>query len=165
MTVRYYVVDLQGGRYGPADFRTLNEWAAQGRIISSTILVEEVSGRQIPAHQIPGLQLLDVGGATGGAFSPGGSSRVGGPFGQTNFNQVVDGSYEANISLWLSAGSLVSCLCIPGIGIIVAAAAVFYAVAATRKGGSKGSTAMVVAVIASGLQILMIILGISLWRA
>lgn len=52
--MRYYAVTPHG-RFGPADETRLAEWARDGRILPSTILEEEGSGRRIEAGSAPGL--------------------------------------------------------------------------------------------------------------
>jgi len=50
--VYYFVIGADGSRYGPADIDTLVQWARQGRIIDSTILIERGTERQLPAGSI-----------------------------------------------------------------------------------------------------------------
>lgn len=57
-TGRYFVVGMDGTRYGPADVQVLNVWAAEGRVTPNTLLEAEGDGRQVPASQVPGLTAL-----------------------------------------------------------------------------------------------------------
>lgn len=52
--MRYYAVTPHG-RFGPADEARLAEWAREGRILPSTILEEEGSGRRTEAGSTLGL--------------------------------------------------------------------------------------------------------------
>ncbi|MDR3691772.1 MAG: hypothetical protein P4L46_20500 [Fimbriimonas sp.] len=52
----YYVLGDQGQKYGPADVDTLNLWVTEGRIVPHSMLEDEVSGGQIVASSIRGLQ-------------------------------------------------------------------------------------------------------------
>lgn len=51
----YNVRGADGRLYGPADEATLRQWAAEGRIQPSTMLVDTVTNRELPANEIPGL--------------------------------------------------------------------------------------------------------------
>lgn len=164
--MRYYVLDLQGNKYGPADVGLLNEWSRQGRISPATVLIDETTGRQLVASQVPGLALLHPGAPQG----PG--PVVGGPFGAPPgpaygsgpFGRATDGSWEVNTSFVCSAASVALCCLIPGIGVFPALAAAYYASVASRKGSRMGSTAMFTAAVAILLQLATIIFGVSLLR-
>ena len=162
--MRYFVVDLQGAQYGPADIQLLNQWAAQGRIVPSTTLVEENTGRHISAASVPGLILL-------GTTGPGvpGAPAAGGPFGPINspggagpFGRATDGSWEANTSFMLSGVSAVLCFCIPCLGLVPAFAAAFYGFGSLQKGYRLGSSAIAVAVLAIILQIAAAVGGLAI---
>ena len=56
----YYVLGDQGQKYGPADVATLNMWVGEGRVVPHTMLEDEVSGGQIAAASVPGLQFQVV---------------------------------------------------------------------------------------------------------
>ena len=53
--MRFFVLGDQGQKYGPADVLTLNQWIAEGRIVPHSMLLEEVSGGQIVASSVAGL--------------------------------------------------------------------------------------------------------------
>jgi|GEM_PF-1791148 len=53
--MRYYVLDDQGQKYGPADLATLNSWAAEGRIRQNTQVEDEASGLRMAASAVSGL--------------------------------------------------------------------------------------------------------------
>jgi len=50
--VYYFVIGDDGNRYGPADVDALVQWAREGRIVSSTVLVERGTERQVSAASI-----------------------------------------------------------------------------------------------------------------
>lgn len=51
----YFVLDQQGNKYGPATVAQLNEWAREGRVLSSTILEHAVSGEKMAASAVSGI--------------------------------------------------------------------------------------------------------------
>ncbi len=53
--MRYFVVSLDGQKYGPADIPTLQQWIAEGRIMPNTYLEEEIGGARM---QAAGVQTL-----------------------------------------------------------------------------------------------------------
>lgn len=55
--MRYFVVFPNGQRFGPADMQTLQLWVAENRVGPATILMEESTGRTLPAMQLPALGL------------------------------------------------------------------------------------------------------------
>ena len=144
--MRYYVLDAQGNKFGPADVSLLNAWAAQGRIAPHTVLVEESTGRQLPAAHLPGLMLPNP---TGG--------YTGSPFGASAFGPAGDGSNESTVSMWLSVGGLVGCFLCPMLGVLPAIAAIFYANIAVKKGGGKGQGAMILAIFSILANVLAIV--------
>lgn len=58
--MRYYVLDPSGQRYGPADIRTLNEWAIQGRLTPQTLVEDSSSGMRMAAAAVPGMMFPQV---------------------------------------------------------------------------------------------------------
>ncbi|MHB8637365.1 MAG: hypothetical protein ACYC96_12925 [Fimbriimonadaceae bacterium] len=51
----YFVVHPGGQQYGPADVATLNQWAAEGRLIPDTALIDAATGAHVFARDVPGL--------------------------------------------------------------------------------------------------------------
>src|SRR5258708_3664261 len=51
----YYVIGDQGQKYGPAEVATLNQWVAERRLLPQTMLEDELSGGQIVASAVTGL--------------------------------------------------------------------------------------------------------------
>jgi hypothetical protein len=54
--MRYFVIDANGTRYGPADLPTLNAWAREGRVLPNMMIEEESSGIRSVASTVAGLQ-------------------------------------------------------------------------------------------------------------
>ncbi|MFQ5422503.1 MAG: TM2 domain-containing protein [Phycisphaerae bacterium] len=48
----YFVIAIDGGRYGPADIDTLVQWVAEGRISAETQLIERGTERSLRADSI-----------------------------------------------------------------------------------------------------------------
>ena len=59
----YFVLDPAGNRYGPADLVQLNQWAAEGRVVRTTVLEHATTGQQVVAGTLPGLVIPDMGAA------------------------------------------------------------------------------------------------------
>lgn len=53
--MNYYVIGGDGQQYGPESMATLVQWAREGRLVASTVLIEEASGRRVLAGDLPGL--------------------------------------------------------------------------------------------------------------
>jgi hypothetical protein len=53
--VHYYVISADNNRYGPADLTTLNQWAAEGRVLPHQMVEDAATGIRIPASSVPGL--------------------------------------------------------------------------------------------------------------
>lgn len=54
--MRYFVVSLDGQKYGPADIPTLQQWIGEGRIMPSTYLEEEIGGARMQAGGVQALR-------------------------------------------------------------------------------------------------------------
>jgi TM2 domain-containing membrane protein YozV len=52
----YLVKGADGNLYGPADLSTLNQWAAEGRIVADSVLMDQATMGQTFARDLPGLQ-------------------------------------------------------------------------------------------------------------
>ncbi len=51
----FYVIGTDGSKYGPTDIPTLQQWVAEGRVVSQTLLEEVETGRQGYASSVPSL--------------------------------------------------------------------------------------------------------------
>jgi hypothetical protein len=178
--MRYFVLDDQGTKYGPADLATLNQWAVQGRIAPNTTLVEEFTNVRHRAIDLPGLHIAVMPGmpAQGlptqnpGAYgAPGqgaygqmlpGASPVQPQYQPTNtgpFNNPIgtlnSGQNEANISFGLSILTLILCAVIPCLGLLSGIPAIFYAGKAMKQGSPSGGSAMSFAVLVTAIVTIM----------
>lgn len=54
----YFVIGTDGRRYGPADVDTLVQWAREGRIIASTMLIERGTDRQLRADCLTAIAVV-----------------------------------------------------------------------------------------------------------
>ncbi|GMV38244.1 MAG: hypothetical protein AMXMBFR61_27520 [Fimbriimonadales bacterium] len=52
--MKYYVVDLSGQKYGPADIATLQAWAREGRVSGDSVLEAEGTGQRTTAAAVLG---------------------------------------------------------------------------------------------------------------
>jgi hypothetical protein len=68
--VGYFVVHPGGQRYGPADLPTLNQWAAEGRLVPDTPLIDAASGAQLFARDVSGLFFPMTAGQSPGSSAP-----------------------------------------------------------------------------------------------
>lgn len=164
--MRYFVLDAQGNQYGPVDVPTLNQWVRDGRILPSTQILVENTGKVIPAQMVPGIN-LDL--APGIGLNPAGPGRVdpnmpkgfpgaqaGQPYanyprgGSGAFGGVGDamaGAAEFNRSLTASGLSLVCCFFLPFLGIPLSIAGIYYARRAQLLGHPGPQVAMIAAII------------------
>lgn len=136
--MQYFVVAQDGQRYGPVDLPTLNSWVQQGRILHYTVIVDAMTGRQVPAAQIPGLNLPD---AQPMVYSP------------RDYPRIVDtqADKQANIAIAFGIAGIVVCPLLSLIGIAFAAMAI-------QGGAMKGKTAMWVCVGTLIVQVLGVLL-------
>lgn len=165
--MRYFVLDPQGAPFGPADLPLLNQWAAQGRIAPGTILVEEGTGRQIPAISLPGLHLPGGPNPGPGAWTPPGFGPAptsgGGPF-YGGAGQIGMGEREAKSSMAMSGISLLLLCCLPFVGIIPSLLAIVAANRARALGASNGDMAFLLAIFSLLAQILISWVTLSVFR-
>lgn len=54
--MRYFVISLDGQKYGPADIPTLQRWIDEGRILPNTFLEEEIGGARLQAGGVLALR-------------------------------------------------------------------------------------------------------------
>lgn len=55
--MEFFVVGPDGNKFGPASLETLNKWAAEGRVVATTILERASDGVRGPASLLPGLTI------------------------------------------------------------------------------------------------------------
>ncbi|MCH8979178.1 MAG: DUF4190 domain-containing protein [Armatimonadetes bacterium] len=54
--MKFYVIWIDGRRFGPADVPTLSEWAKQGRVKPDTDLENADTGERVKARDVQGIQ-------------------------------------------------------------------------------------------------------------
>ena len=90
----YFVVHPGGQQYGPAEITTLNQWAAEGRLIPDTPLIDAATGAQMFARDVPGLFFPMMHGQSAPTVMPG--STVGTPLGGYRPPQPTNTPYGSN---------------------------------------------------------------------
>ncbi len=155
----YYVLGDQGQKYGPADVATLNMWVGEGRVVPHTMLEDEVSGGQIAAASVPGLQFQVVAPPPNNPYS---QPPMGQPMGQQQPYQGYPrgpmisadaGAGDFRTSLMCAGGSVLLTLFFPIGGLICAGYALRAAQRAKAYGHPNGTIAVVVSACAMGLWI------------
>jgi hypothetical protein len=120
-----------------ADVSTLNNWAQEGRVLSTSMLEDAATGERVPATSVVGIN-----------FPPTAPSapNYGQSYQQSNYQQVPgqmmgdDGSGDIT-KVWIF--SALSAFCCFFFGI----AAIVFASNAQKKGHPQAQTAMIVAVV------------------
>ena len=146
----YFVVHPGGQQYGPAEISTLNQWAAEGRLIPDTPLIDAATGAQMFARDVPGLFFPMMHGQSAPTVMPG--STVGTPLGGYRPPQPTNTPYGSNYprqtplsgpggagmapaitgSYIASAIGLLLGCCVPFLGILAGLVAVGLAASANR---------------------------------
>lgn len=181
--MRYYVLDGQGNQYGPVDVPTLNQWVRDGRIMPSTQILVEATGKVISAQMVPGLK-LDM--APGLGLNPAGPlnsdpnrpmgfpgsspqapmtgyPRASGAFG--GVGDAIPGAMEFNRSITATGLSLVCCFTVSPLGIPLAIAGIYFARRAQMMGHPGPQVAFIAAIISlvlCGINTLSLIAGLGI---
>ena len=146
--MRFFVLGDQGQKYGPADILTLNQWIIEGRIVPHTMLMEEVSGGQIAAASVAGLEFPVVPHGTMG-MPPGRAVMPGyQPIQLTSFSGPAPGVSDFRLALAMGVISLVVTFPIHFLGIFVALAGVRAAVRAKNFNHPLWTPALILNIIA-----------------
>jgi hypothetical protein len=151
---RYIVVLPNGERYGPATSEMLVQWAAEGRVLPTTVVEDAQTGRATTAASIPGLVFAGAHPAVHAPPSGRQATGIGGPASlpPLPLSLKQPGDDEATGATWLAGGSLL-CLCC-GLGLVPSALALVLALVSLQKGSSRGRTALWVSVIALAVHLL-----------
>jgi hypothetical protein len=158
----YYVVLPDGQKFGPADLRTLNQWATEGRILATSVIEDAQTGQRLHASSMPGLVLTQTMGpnpyAAPGTMNPpqpyAAYTRPG-----MGANSSA-GSNDLTLAYVFGALGIALCaMCGPVIGIVFPILGLVYSKKAEDQGNPSANSAKVLNYIALGLQILGIILG------
>jgi hypothetical protein len=105
--MQYYVLAQDGSRYGPADVPELSRWAGEGRLIPGSRLEEAGTGRQLLAHEIPGIVFPAAGMSqppmgpmsAGGAQMPGYYRPQAGAYNPQSSNQLTGAWILGSVAL------------------------------------------------------------------
>jgi hypothetical protein len=155
----YYVLGDQGQKYGPADIATLNLWVGEGRVVPQTMLEDEVSGGQIAAASVPGLQFQVVSPPPSNPYSqPPMAQPVSQPYqGYPRGGQVISpdaGASDFRTAMLCAVGSILLTLFFPIGGLICAGYSMRAAQRAKACGHPNGTLAVVVSGCAIALWII-----------
>lgn len=136
--MNYFVIASDGQKYGPADVPTLNQWAQEGRVLTTSMLEDAVTGERVAATSVPGI-IFPIAPPTGQNFQQSN-------FQHANFQRPPGMGYRDDGSedikkVWIF--SVLSVLCCFGFGI----AAVVFASNAQKKGHPQAQTALIVSII------------------
>lgn len=141
--MRYFVVGANGELFGPADVPTLNQWIAEGRLLPTTMVQEELGGARFAASMLQGLNFPNVQSAA--------YPRMGG----VPMPNYDNGASEIK-NAWILG--IVGFFCF---GIILAPLGLYYAIKAKQKGHPQAVGAIVLCAIVAGLSLLGFILMMS----
>lgn len=163
-----------GQKFGPADLRLLNQWAAEGRILHGTVLEEASTGRRFDASSLPGLALPQTQ-TPPTMMSPGTihPPQQYAPYYRGGPGSVVgdNGQNDLTLSYVFSAIGLATCfgggLCggCSLIGIVFPILGLVYANKAEQKGHPSAGSAKILGWVALCLQIVSVILSFALLGA
>ena len=70
VAVYYFVIGIDGQRYGPVDVDGLVAWVGEGRIVASTVLIERGTDRSLAAESLPAVAAAIARINSGSAPSP-----------------------------------------------------------------------------------------------
>lgn len=131
--MRYFVFGNNGEIYGPADIPTLNQWIAEGRLLPTTMIQEELGGARFAASMLREL-----------AFArPGETAYPRMPYGQVNYD---NGASDVRMAWILGGVGLVCCAFASPFGI-------YYAAIGKKKGNPNAIGAMVFCIVVTLLNI------------
>jgi len=161
----YYVVLPDGQKFGPADLRTLNQWASEGRILSNSIIEDSQTGQRFHAASLPGLQLTQTMGPN--PYAAPGTMNPPQPYAAyTRPSSAGNSSVGTNdLTLAYVFGAIGLAMCVIGggfcsmIGIVFPILGLVYAKKAQDQGNPSANSAKILCYIALGIQVLGIIVG------
>lgn len=157
--MNYFVIAVDGQKYGPAGIDVLNQWIREGRLYPTTMLEPEAGGPQVPASSIPGLSFPMSQPMAGhseqsaqGKAQPGPSYTNQGPSGFANPQQAPYAGYQrygnvdtgsSDITMAWIFGAM-GLLCCP---IIFSVMGIIFANKAIQKGQASGQAALIFSVV------------------
>ena len=137
--MNYFVIASDGQKYGPADVPTLNQWAQEGRVLTTSMLEDATTGERVAATSVPGI-VFPIAPPTGQNFQQPN-------FQQPNFQHPPGMGYRDDGSedikkVWIFGG--IGFICCP---IIFSVMAIVFASNAQKKGHPQAQTALIFAII------------------
>jgi len=133
--MRYFVFGNNGEMYGPADIPTLNQWIAEGRLLPTSMIQEELGGARFAASMLRELAFV----------RPGETSYLRNPYVQ---QQIYDnGAQDVKMAWLMGAISLVCCPLTSPFGI-------YYAAVGKKKGHPGAIGAMIFCIFVTLLNVI-----------
>lgn len=122
-----------GQKYGPADVQTLNHWAQEGRVLTTSMLEDAMTGARIPATSVSGITFpLAQTSTPNYQYAPG---------------QAFADNGAADIKKVWTFGALAFIPCCPVLfGLVFGILAITFASTAQKKGNPQAGTAMIFAI-------------------
>lgn len=143
--MEYFVIGPDGQEYGPTNVDGLREWAAQNRLISTTMLKNVATGETVAASTIPGLFPSAPPAYPNYSQPP---TAVAYPRYQPPAQTSRGGSEYLWRSILYSLGAVLLFFVAHGFGLIFAAYSMYYAIQTQRDGSKYGVIAIVISAIA-----------------
>ena len=132
----------------------LVQWAAEGRILPSTLVEDSVTGQATMAASIPGLVFAGAQTHVQAPTSVGPAQGMGAPTGvpALPLSLKQPGDDEASGAFWLAGGSFL-CLCC-GLGLVPSVLALVLSLVARQKGSPRAGAALWLSVVALAVHLL-----------
>lgn len=126
--MQYLLIGTDGQEYGPADFRTLQQWAADDRLTPNSRLRDVQSGAEIVAGSLPDLfpQPTPASAPMAATPTPAQPDWSQPPSPYTRTTAALRDSFPWRVIIYSALG-LVLFFVLQGIGIVFAGFAVYYA--------------------------------------
>lgn len=129
--MNYFITGADGQEYGPVSIDTLRQWASEGRVLPTTSVRSFETGATTPASQLPGLFAAPT------QFAPP-ANLAQHAYGQSQKSVADDSTgplWNVLIRCALGIGLFFA---LHGLGLIVGAYALFYAIQAKSNGNKCG---------------------------
>ena len=164
--MQYFVVAPDGTSYGPADMATLQQWAAEGRILPNSMIRDAATGQSQLASSIPGL--ISPPGYGQQAYPPQqpmpNYMQPGGQGGYANYPRpygMNTGANQGDVqAAWILGGfGIVGAICCSIVGLVCGIIGVVMANRAYSNGNQSASGPRILCWVAIAISIVSMILG------
>lgn len=120
--MQYFVILPDGQKFGPADLATLNQWAAEGRIVAGCEIEDLATRVRTPATAMPGLTIPGTQAATGTSKDWNQPPTAGSPYPRSGYGTGTSpGQTELTVAWILGAVTFAFCCpVLPGVGLYFA---------------------------------------------